>query len=245
MFNQMLARLRSRMFKIRLAAAVRFMPRIAGADGGEEPPEPKPKPKDPAAPSGEAKFTQEQVDQIVENRLSSVRHRLLDPEEAKALREKADKYDEIQREQQGEVERLTEDLTKASETNDQLKRRLQDTLRRTAIVTAAAEIGADPETVHALLADRGFTVAQGEKNFEVTVGDDDQVTGAAEAVKAIVELKNIVGPQTPAGPGDGGTREPVPQKSIDEQIAEAEKAGDLSTAMTLKSQKLAVQAAAA
>jgi hypothetical protein len=47
------------------------------------------------------------------------------------------------------------------------------------------------------------------------------------------------GSATPPGSFDGGARKPTPNKNLDEQIAEAEKAGDTKRSIALKSQKLA------
>lgn len=66
------------------------------------------------------------------------------------------------------------------------------------------------------------------------VGDTkEELEADAEQFKSQVSA-----PAETPPPGDGGARTPVPPKDLDDQIREAEAAGDYRTSMSLKSQKL-------
>jgi len=58
----------------------------------------------------------------------------------------------------------------------------------------------------------------------------------ADADSLLADLGTL--PVETPPPGDGGARTPVSPKDLDEQIREAEAAGDFRTSMSLKSQKL-------
>ena len=58
----------------------------------------------------------------------------------------------------------------------------------------------------------------------------------ADADALLEDLGTLPGETPP--PGDGGVRTPVPPKDLDDQIREAEKAGDFRKSMSLKTQKL-------
>lgn len=198
-------------------------------------------PPAPATPpvEPEKKFSQEDVDRIVGDRLARVKKDLPSEEELETLRGAAKKLADIEAENQSELERAQAERDAAIAERDAAKATAHSTARKSAIVAAAAEAGADAEIVHALLATSDFKVTQGESTFEVTVDDSGTVTGATDAVKALIELKNIAGNPTPPGPGDGGPRAPLPAQTLQEQIAEAQAAGDTDKAMSLKSQQLA------
>lgn len=58
----------------------------------------------------------------------------------------------------------------------------------------------------------------------------------ADADSLLEDLGTL--PGEPPPPGDGGARTPVQPKDLDDQIREAEKAGDIKAAISLKNQKL-------
>jgi streptogramin lyase len=175
----------------------------------------------------------------VQDRLARDRQGRLSDEEIAALKQKADAHDALEAQNLSDLEKAQAERDAAIAERDAAKATASSTARKSAIVAAAAAAGADAEIVHALLATSDFKVTQGDNTFEVTVDDSGTVTGATDAVKALVELKNIAGNPTPPGPGDGGPRAPLPAQTIQEQIAAAEASGDTATAMSLKSQKLA------
>lgn len=230
---------RSRLiWRVKLIRASLTLPRVAGAD--DDPPPPATPPATPPVDPPKT-FTQDDLDRVVRDRLKRDRQDRPSDEEIADLKGKAAKFEEIEAASRTELETAQAERDAAKQTAEEAVARANQTLRKAAVIAASAEAGADPEIVHALLAERGFKITQEDNTFEVTVGDDGQVTGASEAVKALIELKNIVGTSTPPGPGDGGVRTPVPAKSFDDELAEAERTGDTAKAMSLKSQKLAAQ----
>lgn len=207
----------------------------------------QPTPEKAEAPKSDAKtFTQEDLDRIVQERLARAKKDSPSEDEIAALREAQKKLQEIEEANKSDLEKAAaaaqkaqEDAAAARAEADAARQEANAIKRKAAIVGAAAEIGADTEIVYALLAANDFKAANGETNFEVTIGDDGQVTGVTDTVKAIVAQKNIVGTSTPPGPGDGGARTPVPPKNVQDAIREAEAQGDVQRSMSLKSQQLA------
>lgn len=197
-------------------------------------------PAEPATPPApEAKFTQADLDRVVQDRLARDRQGRISDDDIAALKAKADAHDALEAQNLSDLEKAQQERDAAIAERDTAKATANSTARKSAIVAAAAAAGADSEIVHALLATSDFKVAQGENTFEVTVDDSGTVTGATEAVKALIELKNIAGTPTPPGPGDGGARTPIPPASVQDAIREAEAKGDTDTSMSLKTQKLA------
>jgi hypothetical protein len=191
-------------------------------------------------------FTQADVDRILGERLARERAQHGDID---ALRRKAQQFDELQEAQRSDLEREQQARQEAEQQAQVARDTAQAHLRRASVLAEAATAGAhNPEAVVALLKDRDWKVTvpgqdgQADQNFEVTVGDDGQVTGAREAVKAFLGLDEnqyLVGRRQP-GPGDGGPRTPAPpEKPLDEQIQEATAAGDWNTVNQLNARKLA------
>ena len=198
--------------------------------GGGTPPEPTPPeptptppPTPPVKPEGKT-FTQEQVDKLVQERLARQKAQFADYDELKG---QAEEYNKLKESQQSDTERLiaraeaaekaaqqaAEAQAAADKARDDALKQSNETLRRSAIVTAAASQQAiDPAEVYALLAAEKFAVHVKDDDdqpveFNVTIGDDGQVTGAEDAVEALLTIKpHLVGTPTPQpGPGDGGT----------------------------------------
>lgn len=146
-------------------------------------------------------FTQEDVDRIVKDRLARVKAE--PPADYDDLKAKAAKLDELEQANKTELEKA---IARAEQA-EQVAKAAADRARRadikSAVTSAATVAGAvDPDAVLALLGDDA-----------VTVGDDGQVTGADEAVKALLESKPyLVGKPAnsaetkPAPSGDGGPR---------------------------------------
>jgi hypothetical protein len=231
-----------RMISALVGAAFAMTP-IRGADGeggGEADP--------PPAGGGEGgddrKFTQVDVDRIVQDRLARDRRDRPSDEEIESLREKARKQDEAEQANASELDKEKQRADNAEQKAQEATERANEAFRKAAIVAAATgEKAVDPAAVHALLKDRGFKFESNGNELQVTVGDDGQVTGAEEVVKAFLSAdsnKYLVGTTPSPGPGDGGARhaQPVPDPTLDDQIAEAEKEGDWQTVNRLNAQKL-------
>jgi len=188
-------------------------------------------PQPPADPGSDRTFTQADVDKIVQDRLARVK--VSPPGDYDALREKAARLDEIEAANKSELEKLQEAL--AAETNKATaaSERAQRALVRAAVVAEAQRAGAvDPDAVLALL-----------PHDAVTIGDDDQVTGADEAVQSLLAAKPyLVGKPTRPNPGsaDGGQQSPKPAQwsredikgKTPEQINAARNAGLLDAVMS-------------
>lgn len=182
-------------------------------------------------PPGDRAFTQADVDRIVQERLARVK--AAPPDDYDDLKAKAAKLDEIEAANKSELEKLQDALaveqTKAATASE----RAQRALIRAAVVAEAQRAGAvDPDAVLAMLPTNA-----------VTIGDDDLVTGADEAVKALLEAKPyLVGKPTRPSPGsaDGGQQSIKPAQwsredlkgKTPEQINEARKAGLLTAIMS-------------
>lgn len=158
-------------------------------------PEPNPEPN----PDTDKKFTQSDVDRIIQDRLARVKPAT--PDDYDDLKAKAAKLDEIEQANATELEKAMKRAEAAEQAADQAVSRARAANIRSAVTSAATMAGAvDPDAVLAML-----------NKDAVTVGDDGQVTGADEAVKALLELKPyLVGqpaePVKPAPSGDGGPR---------------------------------------
>lgn len=164
--------------------------------------------EDPPTPNAEdAKLTQSDVDRIVKDRIARERAKFADYDDLKA---KAARADELEAAGQTELERLQSQV-KALEGERDAAKADADAARgdaqnlkvEAAIRSSLPKDVVDPDVVLQLLS-----------RDQVTVGDDGQVTGHEDAVKALLEAKPyLVGNPTPAaasGPRDGGARGPVP-----------------------------------
>lgn len=155
---------------------------------------------DPAAPKegDTAKtFTQEQVDKMIGDRLA--RAKTAPPADYADLQAAAKKLQELEAAQLTETEKLQKAQAAAEARATEAETKLRDATKRNAVYAAAQRAGAiDPDAVFALL-----------DQSAVTVGDDGQLTGVDEAVKALLDNKQyLVGKSSPVTPGaaDGGPR---------------------------------------
>jgi hypothetical protein len=168
-------------------------------------PSPTPDPA-PAPPAPDRTFTQADVDRIVAERVA--RAKTEPPADYAQLQAAAKKLADIEAAQLTETERLTKALAEADAKATASDERARNALQRAAVVAAAQRAGAvDPDAVVALL-DRSA----------VTVADDGTVTGADDAVKALLAEKlYLVGkPPTPTpGGADGGVRPQPPASDVD------------------------------
>lgn len=220
--------------RLRMIHAALTLKPIAGA---EDDPPADPPPADPPADSAKT-YTTEQINKIVQERLARDRRDRPSDEEITQLREAATKLQEIEEANASELEKAQKRADEAEARAEKATLTANTALRRAAITAAATQEGADPDVVHALLADKGFKVKKDDEEIEVSVSDSGEVVGVGDAVKAIVEAKNLGGAPADPPPGDGGARTPVAPKDLDAQIKEAEKKGDFTTAMELNNRKL-------
>lgn len=188
-------------------------------------------PAPPAPPEADPPkmFDQAAVDRIVQERLARAKSEPpADYEEAKAA---LAKLAEIEAANKSDLEKAQEAAAKAEADRDAAIEKAKTATLRSSILAAASKAGAvDPDDVFALL----------DKDA-VTIGDDGQVTGADDAVKALLAAKpHLVGKSsiTPTGSPDGGPQgTPGPaQLSRDdlktmtpEAITEAKAKGQLNT----------------
>lgn len=140
-------------------------------------------------------FTQADVDRIVQERLKRAESKYADYADLKA---KASKLDEIEAANQSELEKATKKAADAEARLQALEAAARAATVKSAVTLAATKADAvDPDAVLALL-----------PSDSVTVGDDGQVTGADDAVKALLKEKPyLVGKPAPRpGGADGGAR---------------------------------------
>lgn len=169
-------------------------PVISGGDGDPDPADPDP--TDPPADPPARSFTQDEVNRIL---AAEKRKLLADQPDLTELRRKAAAYDEAQAANQSELEKAIERATKAETERDDARGQLSKTLRDSAVIAAAVRAGAvDPSAVVALLG-----------SDAVTIADDGTITGADDAVKALLEEKPYLAGQAPQ-PTPGGTPTPAP-----------------------------------
>ena len=184
----------------------------------------------PAAPEApKLQLTQAEIDAIVSDRLA--RERAKTGPELEEARRKAKAYDELEAKGKTELQ-LAQEAEKTAKAEAATALATANTrLRRAAIIAAAAEAGAiDPDEIATLL--------QGSE--DVTVDKGGEVTGAKEAVAALLKAKphhkkGAALPPASGGPFSGAQG----GKTIDERIAEATKAGDLLEIARLKQEKYA------
>ncbi|MEV6907583.1 hypothetical protein [Amycolatopsis sp. NPDC051071] len=154
---------------------------------------------------------------------------------AKDHKSKAAKLDAIEAEQQTDAEKAAQRAESAEQQLTVLRRRAVD-----AEIRAAASGWADPTDAPRYLDDRD--------RYVTTDGEIDTTTITADLAAVLLARPHLARTGEPAGP-----RRPAPDPSqgarqsgpagYDSQIADAEKRGDWATAITLKNQRLAEQAA--
>jgi len=162
---------------------------------GTDPPAPAQNEGGDNGQPAEKMLSQTEVDRIVQDRLARERGKYGDYDDLKA---KAAKLDEIEQANASELEKAVKRAEEAESKAKTAGERADANARRAAVVAEATKAGAvDPDAVLALLA-----------KDAVTVGDDGQVTGAEEAVKALLEAKPyLVGSKTAPKAGSTGSAE--------------------------------------
>lgn len=150
-------------------------------------------------------FTQAEVNAIIAERLSRQQAQFKDYDELKGA---AAKWAAAQEQQKSETEKLAERAAKAERERDEAQQRSQARLIRAAFVAEAAKAGAaHPEDVFALA-----------DTTNVKLDDDDNVTGVAEAVQAVIAAGRVPTLQAQRAPsldaGAGGGKRADEQKRI-------------------------------
>ena len=128
-----------------------------------------------AAETATAKtFTQEELDRIVQDRLHRQKSQFGDIDELKA---KAAKLDEIEASSKSDLEKANTAREKAEKAAAKVRETADTRLIHAAVLAAAAaEKATKPEHIYRLLDKDGLTI-----------GDDGEVSGAEDAVKAFLE----------------------------------------------------------
>lgn len=167
----------------------------------------------------EKTFTQAELDGIIKQRLARAV-----PADYDELKARAEKLDALEAGQKTDLEKAVARAERAEAKTTEVETRANSTLKRAAILAEAArQNSADPDVVVALLVN----------NESITINKEGEVEGTKEAVKALLKEKAylVKGAVTGASGGQFGGNE---QPSYDEQIAAAEKSGDINGAMRLK-----------
>lgn len=157
---------------------------------------------------GDESFTQADVDRIVQERLARERQKYSDYDDVKA---KAERYDELEAEQQSDLEKAEREAEQLRQENEQLKQQQTSSRRRRALERAAAE---------AKFHDPADAAAQIDEDL-LEVDEDGNVTNAEALVSDLAERKQYLvrsddGGSGGSGPGDGdGGVKPPPDKDKD------------------------------
>lgn len=154
----------------------------------------------------------------LEARLARERQKFSDYDD---LRKAKEKLDALEAERMSELEKAQKKAADAEAARDQALQQANDRLIRAAFVAEAAKAGAvHPEDAFALADKAGVKIA-----------DDGAVTGAAEAVKALVDGGRLVMSGRPQAPpldgGEGGGNRPTekPKSLSEDELLIAHKMG--------------------
>ena len=200
-------------------------PTITPATGAGEPPATTPAaPAAPAAPpAAPVTFeSQAELDAVIQDRLA--RERAKTATENAELARKAKLYDAAQKAGQSELEQEKAARTEAEAERDRERAQALTVKRETALLLELSEQKAlNPSLLVRLLMD----------DATVTV-KDGAVTGAKEAVARLLKEYPNFKAGTPAAASGASFSGGTPGKGIDEQIAEAQKAGNYQEAIRLK-----------
>jgi hypothetical protein len=164
----------------------RIVPIISG---GEETPEEKADREAAEAAAREKKFTQADVDRIVQDRLARDRKERPSDDEIAELRDKAKKFDDAEAANASDLEKAQKRAEKAERDREEALTRVKETNLRSAILAEAAKPDRkvlDPEAVLSLL-DRS----------KLELDDDGTPKNIAEAMDALLTAKTYL--------VDGGT----------------------------------------
>ena len=226
----------------------RTLPVIHGGDGPNDPPPPADPPADPPAADPPADPPPaDPVDPPLgpagEKALDAWKQRAKVAEpEVKRLREE---NDELRRKQMSDQEKAIEAAREEGRTEGrtEVSEATNARLFRAEVRAAAAGKLADPAITDLLAVDVNAALTLlGETTVPVTDSGDIDSEAISQAVVRYVQARphlaaTATGQPSPIGQGPQGP--PAPAKSLDEQIAEAEAAGDWKLSGRLKTQQLA------
>ncbi|HSE45110.1 MAG TPA: DUF4355 domain-containing protein [Gemmatimonadales bacterium] len=174
-------------------------------EGGGGTPAPAPAPEPPAA---ERTFTQAELDKIVQDRLARAKREL--PDDYEDLKAAKAELDEVKKSQLSELEQ-------AQKAREEAEKKAADALARANARLLQAEILREATEQKAIRPEHMHRLIDTES---VTVGDDGQVTGVQEAVKAFLETNpEYVGKGRVADPVDQGARGTTPTQLTREDLA--------------------------
>lgn len=178
--------------------------------------------KKSAAPKPITFDSQEALDKVIQDRV-----RRATPSDYEDLKAKAAKHDEAENAKKSDADKARDAQAEAERKAAERTSNADAKLRRAAILEAAvAAKAADTDIVLALLA----------SDSSITVDDAGEVSGAKAAVKKLLDSKPML--KSGALPGAaGGEFGGNDQRTIDERIAELERAGKYAEARDLKVQK--------
>ena len=168
--------------------------------------------------SDDPRFTNEQVEAIVEQRLARERRKYADYAD---LQEKAQKYTEWEEAQKTELQKAKEAAERAAAERDHALQEANDRLIRAAFMAEAGRIHAKHPEDAFLLADLS----------NVVITDDGKVPGVNAAVEALVADGRLPtegrpsAPKLDAGAGSGERTNERPVKLTDEELEVARKMG--------------------
>lgn len=147
-------------------------------------------------PAATRTFSQEDVDRIVQERLARAKSQ--PPADYEDLKAAAERLKEIEAANKTELEKAQERAAELEAQAARVKETADKRLIEAAVLAEGARQNAvKPEHLHKLI-DTG----------EVTVGDDGQVTGVEDAVKAFLDANpEYVGTSRPSGSADQGARD--------------------------------------
>jgi len=159
--------------------------------GAPAPPDPAPEP--PPTDGFRAPSTQEEFDRMIGPRLERERAKFAGYDDFRA---KAEQFDDLQRENETELDRLRRENAEAAQRAEAMAWTAAETVIRASVFAEASKAGAvDPDAVYALI----------ETNA-VAIDDAGRVTGADTAVQQLLEAKPYLRATTSAPSFDGGAR---------------------------------------
>lgn len=184
--------------------------------GGNNPPPPPP-------PQGGSKtFTQDELDRIVSDRLARERDKFKD---YKDLQEKAKSWDELQESQKSQLDKEREAREKTERESAERIAAADKRLIAAEIKSLVAGRVHNPDVVVSLLANSPKIKVNG-----------DTVEGAKDAVEELLNANPYL--KKTASGKSGGDFNGSDNKTLDEQIAAAEQAGNWKESNRLKLMKL-------
>ena len=185
----------------------------------QTPPQADP-PKEPPKTDPTKTFTQADLDNVVQERLARERKQFADYDDLKA---RAAKFDELENSKKDELTKAQEAVAAAERRATEAQANANSTLKRAAIMSAAAKHNAE---------DAGIIIQLLANSEEVKLDETGNIVGADEAVKKLLTEKPFLAKAS--GRASGGSFGGNSESSLKQRIEEAEAKGDFKTALELK-----------